>query len=109
MVKPIQIETRERGMAIENRGPTEAPPVDLFAALETVRRTPPPDMHSNCHACFQKGAQAAVRAFDGADDIGARLAELRANPPVDRAPHFGADFLRGVRATLDAIEHGGDE
>jgi hypothetical protein len=108
MVKPIQIDNRERGMALENRGPTEATPVDLFAGLETVRRTPPPDMHPNCHACFQKGAQAAVRAFDGAEDIGARLAELRANPPTDKAPHYAADFLRGVRATLDAIEGGGE-
>ena len=86
--------------------PVESEVVDYFARLELVRRVPPIDRAPYCRACYQRGCIAAVRAFDGHDDILLRVLELRESPVPDRAPHSGACYRRGVDAVLDAIELG---
>jgi hypothetical protein len=71
-VRPESLETPERGMGLENRGPAAAgPPLpegderEMFMArLEAARHVEPEGKDLHCRDCFRRGRDAAVRKMD---------------------------------------------
>lgn len=81
-VRPESLETPERGMVLENRGPSVAParveagleaPGDpaaeeleeLKARIEKARRIEPGPKVLHCRDCFTKGRDAALKVIEG--------------------------------------------
>jgi hypothetical protein len=106
MVKAMQIDNRERGMALENRGAPVARAKDASALLEEVRRDPPHDAKAECPVCYQQGVDETIKSVGEAEDIEVRVLEILETPLVPRHLHVGASFRKGSKAVLDAIQGG---
>ena len=99
-VKSSELNTPERGMSVETRGPAAAKPHQAFRErLDLVKRVVPVDPAPHYMASYTDGWRAALEAAEKGGLEAARIRPMRLGPTG-----CGDCFKRGWLAALEMLE-----